>query len=289
MDPIIISVAPNGARKTTKDHPALPVTPQTLGQTAKSCREAGAALIHLHIRDAGQGHTLDSGIYREAIAEIRHQVGDEMIIQATSEAVGIYSPEAQMNMVLEVQPEAVSLALRELVPDPAMEETAGEFFHEVLEMGIMPQYILYSPEEVAYFSALRKRGLIPGKKVFVLFVLGKKTGSPEQAKDPSASWAKPEDLDAFLECLDGEMLEPAKTIWGVCAFGGNEQACMEYVTRCGGNPRIGFENNHLMEDGTVAADNAALIRQFVASQSGGRLIADAHAAREMLKETLLLK
>ncbi len=282
MDPIIISLAPNGARKTTKDHPALPVTPEALGETAKACIKEGAALIHLHIRDQNQGHTLDVPIYRKATKAICEQAGDGVIIQCTSEAVGLYKPEQQMHMVTELKPEAVSLAIREIIPDSSYEPVAMDFLHMLKALRIAPQYILYSPQEVAYFGKLRQAGIIPGERLFVLFVLGKKTGNPEAALNPSASWAKPEDLDPFLETFDG-YLNLSETQWAICAFGGNELACMEYAVKCGGHVRIGFENNHLMADGAIARDNAALIRQFRdRMQSGSRPIATPEQARELL-------
>lgn len=62
--PLVIAVAPNGARKTKKDHPALPIEPRELAIEAASCIEKGAAMIHLHVRDASGGHSLDAGGYQ---------------------------------------------------------------------------------------------------------------------------------------------------------------------------------------------------------------------------------
>jgi 3-keto-5-aminohexanoate cleavage enzyme len=277
MDPIIISVAPNGARKKKSDHPAIPLTPNELGKTAAECVAAGTSLIHLHIRDASEGHTLDVGIYREATAEIRKQAGKDIIIQATSEAVGIYNPDQQMAAIEELLPEACSLAIREIIPTPDYEEKAARFIRTITENGVSPQYILYSPEEVRHFCSLKKKGVIPAGHSFVLFVLGKKTGNPERASD---AWAVPDALDPFLETFEND-LKLAETSFGVCAFGGNENAVMKKVVACGGHPRIGFENNHLMADGTVAANNAALISQFVASVNS-RPIATPQQARKLL-------
>jgi 3-keto-5-aminohexanoate cleavage enzyme len=282
MDPIIIKVAPNGARKTTADLAQIPVTPETIAVAAKEFYDAGASMIHLHVRDADEKHTISPAIYREAIAAIREKVGDELIIQCTSEAVGIYKPEEQIDMVRELKPEAVSLALRELIPAPSYEESSTAFFKETFEAGIMQQFILYSIEEVAYFAKLRKQGVIPGKKVSVLFVLGKKFAA---AGDASA-WSVPDDLDPYLETFDGD-LKLSETIWHTCAFGGNENAVMQKVIACGGNPRIGFENNHFMADGSIAPSNAALISQFVAeANKSNRHVATATEARKLLRETI---
>ena len=68
---LMLAVAPNGARKTREDHPALPLSPAELADTSAACRDAGACMIHLHVRDAQQQHSLDPELYRVAIAAIR--------------------------------------------------------------------------------------------------------------------------------------------------------------------------------------------------------------------------
>ena len=85
---VLIAVAPNGARRSRKDHPALPVTLDELVETAAACARAGAAMIHLHIRDVYGEHSLDPVRYRHAITAIRERVGDNMLIQVSSEAAG---------------------------------------------------------------------------------------------------------------------------------------------------------------------------------------------------------
>lgn len=279
MEPIILSVAPNGARKTTDDHPNIPVTTEAIATQAASWCEAGANLLHLHIRDDQQHHTLDAARYRETIAAIRATAGEELIIQATSEAVGIYQPEEQMQMVRSLEPEAVSIALREFLPDEAYEVAFGIFLKEVTARGVFPQYILYSPEEIAYFARLVKRQIIPGEQHFLLFVLGKKTAGAT----PKEAFAKPEDLDPFLEAF-AEHGTPAKQHWAVCAFGGYELDCMHKAISCGGHVRIGFENNHLLTDGSIAEDNTALLRQFTESLTNAtsRPLATPAQARTLL-------
>ena len=111
-----IMVAPNGARRTKADHPALPVTIAETVETACACFAAGAGGIHAHLRDADQNHVLDAGLYSELIAEIGRAVPD-MAVQITTEAVGRYTPEEQRAVVQAVMPNTVSVALREMVPD----------------------------------------------------------------------------------------------------------------------------------------------------------------------------
>ena len=61
--PVAIAVAPNGGRRVKVDHPAIPLTAKELAETAAECLEAGAAMIHVHVRDAGGGHLLDADAY----------------------------------------------------------------------------------------------------------------------------------------------------------------------------------------------------------------------------------
>ena len=150
---VMIAVAPNGARKTQRDHTQLPITSQSLAATAAGCREAGACMIHLHVRDDSQSHSLDSDRYKAAIKAIRKEVGSELIIQITTEAVGIYQPAQQMQAVKEVRPEAVSLAIRELCPigsDAGREKEAANFFAWLYREHVSPQYILYSIEDIQH-------------------------------------------------------------------------------------------------------------------------------------------
>ena len=89
--PIIIMAAPNGARKVKTDHPALPVTIAETIAEATACHAAGASILHAHVRDDDGKHVLDAGLYRQLMDGLRATVPD-MLIQITTEAVGIYSP-----------------------------------------------------------------------------------------------------------------------------------------------------------------------------------------------------
>ncbi|MFQ5984647.1 MAG: 3-keto-5-aminohexanoate cleavage protein [Alphaproteobacteria bacterium] len=267
-DKLIVTVAPNGARRTKRDHPALPLTPDEIARTAAACREAGAAMLHLHVRDKDGRHSLDVEAYREAIAAVRRAVGDGLIIQATTEAAGRYGPAEQMAAMRALRPEATSLALREIVPDAQAERKAARFFAWLEKEQVVPQFILYSADELARYQDLRTRGVIPGARHFLLFVLG---------RYDTAEAAKPAELLPFLAALgdDGP--------WAVCAFGARENACALAAAALGGHLRVGFENNLYLCDRSPAPTNAALVEQAaVGAVLIGRELADADAARAML-------
>src|SRR5690606_7544696 len=161
LSPVPIAVAPNGGRRTRADHPAVPVTPHELARTAAECLEAGAAMIHVHVRDGSERHLLDGQAYRDATAAIFRAVGDRLVIQITSESLGIYGPDEQMAVVRDVRPRAVSLALRELLPHDGSEKAFAEFLQWLKRERIAPQFILYAPEEAVRLDDLRRRGIVP--------------------------------------------------------------------------------------------------------------------------------
>ena len=268
-DPLVIAVAPNGARKTKADHTAVPITPKEIADTAADAAAAGASMIHLHVRDEKGGHSLDVETYRAAIAAVRTAVGDNLLIQVTSEAVGIYSPEQQMAMVRELRPEAVSLALREIVPTQADEGTAAKFLDWLASTDIIPQYILYSPEDLGRFDNLVARGILPAVGYSILLVLGRY--APGQRSTP-------QDLLPFLAERN------AKHTWSVCAFGPQETACVITAAALGGHARVGFENNLRLPDGGLAKDNAALVNAArLGAEAIGRPLANAAMARKIMQ------
>jgi 3-keto-5-aminohexanoate cleavage enzyme len=266
QDKVMIMSAPNGARRNHEDHPSLPVTPEESAKDAIALRDAGVSILHLHVRDDDGKHTLDAARYRQAVAAVRHSVGDELVIQVTTEAVGQYTSEQQMAVVRDLKPEAVSIALREICPQERDESKAAEFFSWMHAEGIWPQIILYSVEDVMRFDDLRRRGVFADESPFVMFVLGEYANSVAGRID---------DLEQLLAATDA-----ATYPWAVCCFGQNENEVMLAATAQGGHVRLGFENNLLLPNGEIAADNAALIREFTADNAaGGRIAASAHDVR----------
>ncbi|WP_230530018.1 BKACE family enzyme [Microvirga roseola] len=273
LSPVAVAVAPNGGHRTKADHPAVPLSPQEIGRTAAECMEAGACMIHVHVRDGEQRHLLDAEAYREAIAAVRRSVGERMVIQVTSEALGIYAPGEQMAVVREVRPEAVSLALRELAPDEAYEPAFAEFLSWLRRERIVPQIILYTPEEAARLDGMRRRGLVPFESIPVLYVLGRYTVG--QTSHPS-------DLLPFVS---SDM--PHFHHWMTCAFGRHETACVTAAGLLGGHVRVGFENNLTLPNGTTARSNAELVgRTAQALGACGCALAGADTLRRQWAECL---
>ncbi len=246
-------VAPNGARRGNADHPAIPVTiPETVA-AAKACHAAGAGGIHAHVRDETGVHVLDAGLYRELIAELERTV-PQMMVQITTEAVGRYTPQAQRQLVEDVAPAAVSVALREMLPDEGEAKPAREFYHQTAAAGIAVQHILYEPQEVTGLFRQVDQGVVPAGDIQLLFVLGRYTAGQQ---------SQVSDLDPFLAALAKESGRDGVHDWSLCAFGSNETDCLTEAIRRGGKARIGFENNLHKRDGSLAADNAERVRELM--------------------------
>ncbi len=249
MRNVLIMVAPNGARLGKADAPGVPLTPGELAAEAVACRNAGAAAMHLHVRDEAGRHSLEAAHYREALAAVRAAVGQGMVLQITTEAAGCYRPDAQMQAVRQVRPEAVSIALRELLPeeaDTARQREVLAFLQWMHAEGIAPQFILYEAGEVARLARLMKQGALPWARLFVLFVLGRYGGEAASA----------DMLDGFLDAFQPLRQRAA---WMACAFGARQLEVLRHVALRGGHVRVGFENGRDIAPGKAARGNAELV------------------------------
>lgn len=270
--PCVIMVAPNGARRQKSDHPATPISAAELAADARACAEAGATAIHIHARDAHGAHTLDPALCRTYLDAVQQASCGRLVVQLSTEASGRYSPTEQMRLVRELRPDAVSLALRELTGE-AREPTAEVrgFLEWLVVEAISPQFILYSPDEVARFHQWRERGLIPQAEPFVLFVLGRSRAGDE-GEEPRA-------LLSFLRHHDPDCP------WAVCAFGRAETASLLLAAALGGHVRVGFENSLWYGNGALAPDNAAKVEALVAGlRLMGRKIASHAETRRLFAD-----
>ena len=267
MRNVVIMVAPNGARKTRRDHAALPVSIADTVAEAAQCHASGASALHAHVRGENDEHVLDAGLYRELLAEMSRQVPG-MLIQITSEAVGIYAPVEQVTCIQAVVPRMVSMCLREISSNFEQPEYAQQFFEWCDENAVHVQHIVFSAEEFQHFLDYREQGVIPREHRCVLFVLGRYNVNFQ---------SEPADLQPFLQ------YDLAGLDWFTCAFGHQEQQCVMAAIDAGGHARIGFENNLYLPNGELAANTAALVSSLVdAMQEKGLLPASGSAARQLL-------
>ncbi|MEM8791471.1 MAG: 3-keto-5-aminohexanoate cleavage protein [Pseudomonadota bacterium] len=237
-----LMVSPTGARRLTTDVPGIPLTVPEIALEAAACQRAGADAIHLHVRDAEGGHSLDAGLCREAMAAVR-ETAPGLEIQITTESAGRFEVADQLACLEALRPAEASAGVREILRDTAL---APRFYGFAAEAGVRLQHILYDLTDVESLRAAYASGLVPEGMREAIFVLG-------QYAPPTTG--QPADLDPLLEAAEDLVLD-----WMVCAFGPNELACLTEAMRRGGHARVGFENNIHLPDGTVAETNAQLVK-----------------------------
>lgn len=237
--PYILS-APNGARRTHADHPALPVTLDEIVSTASACQAAGADGLHLHVRDDSGAHSLDPGRYRDTIAALAETL-PELDLQITTEAAGVFDVPAQLACLKEVAPAWASVSIREVAREPKL---ADRLYGLCADQGTRVQHILYDGQDSDLLDNWLANGTVRKDQVDRLLVLGRYA---------TGQVSRPSDLDQFL--TNGIPQTP----WMICAFGPHEHACLARAARLGGDVRVGFENGLTDETGTPWKDNAASV------------------------------
>jgi 3-keto-5-aminohexanoate cleavage enzyme len=242
-----IMIAPNGARRGKQDHAALPIAINETIETTRACIKEGATGLHLHIRDNEGKHTLDSGIYLEALSEFKSALPD-FPVQITTEAVGQYSSIEQRKIVQDIAPKSVSISIAEMLADGEMKE-AQKFYDWCRETQTSVQHIVYDAQDLE-----RIETMFPGaddNQLQLLFVLGRYTKNQQSS---------PDDLNLFYDWL---IDKKPRADWAICAFGQGETDCLAKANKHGGKVRVGFENSIWNKDGSLAKDNAERVAEVV--------------------------
>jgi len=270
MDKLIITAAITGAETTKEMNPALPVTAEEQARDAKACIEAGAAIIHLHVRGADAKPTQNMGDFRAAIEAIRAACTLTPIIQlSTGGAVG-EAMDKRIAPVVALKPEMASLNVGSLsfgddvfINHPLDVEKLAKNF---LDLKVVPEVEVYEPGHIDITKRLLKKGLLR-HPVHYQFVLGVPGGMNGEAKS----------LVFMRESIDPQ------DGWGVAGIGRYELSCATHAILMGGHVRVGLEDNVYYRKGELATSNAQLVARVVRlAKELGREVATPAEAREML-------
>ena len=176
----LITVAPTGAETSKADVPQLPTSLEELVETAVRCEQAGASLIHLHIRDGDHRPTIDAGLLRASVEAIR---GASDLIVQLSTGGSVHDPLEQRLTVLDAEPDSCSLTCGTtnfgddvfLNPWPFM----VELYRQSIAREVVPEFELF---DLGHVHALRRlldqEGLPHGGRVHVDVVTGVPGGMP---------------------------------------------------------------------------------------------------------------
>ena len=266
-DEIILTAAIVGAEITREQTPYLPISPEEIAEEAVRCREAGAAIIHLHVRNADGSSTQSSEVFQKAIDAIRART-DVIIQTTTGGAVGMSAEERVQP--LKCKPEMATLNCGSINFGDEIFENSFPVMRDmaklIREAGVVPEFELYEVGHIDNMMLLAKEQLI-APPYHVQFVLGVR----------GAIGARPEVLRFMVSQL------PQDVTWGVAAVGRHQLPMAELACELGGNVRVGLEDNIFLEKGVLAEGSAPLVaRAAMIARAAGREPVSTARAREIL-------
>jgi len=243
----VITCALTGPIATKADNPSLPTTPEEIAEAARGAHEAGAAVVHVHVRDEQGRPTADLEIARRTLGLIAEAC--PALVQLST-GVGLDVPFEQREQLVEARPRMASL-------NPcSMSFGSGEFRNppegvrrlaaRMLELGVKPELEIYDTGHLEVALQLAEEGLVPEPLQFSI-VMGIRGGMP----------ATPTALVQLVDRL------PAGAVWQAIAIGRWNLPMTAIGLAMGGNARTGMEDALMLRRGVPAESNAQLVERLV--------------------------
>jgi 3-keto-5-aminohexanoate cleavage enzyme len=243
----LITVAPTGAETAKVDAPALPVTLDELVHAAKECEGAGAAVVHVHIRDAEARPTLDPIRLRDTVAALRESTN--LIVQLSTGGA-VTDPYEHRLKVLDALPDACSLTCGTVNFGDDVFMNPWSFMAELYQltqsMQIVPEFELFDLGQVASMRRLLDTYGPPyGGHVHCDLVMGVPGGMPGDART----------LVAAVAAL------PEGASWAATGIGRTSLPVMYAALSAGGHLRVGMEDTLTYAKGQPVTANAQLVER----------------------------
>jgi 3-keto-5-aminohexanoate cleavage enzyme len=270
MKKLIITAAITGAETTREKNPALPVTPEEQARDARACVEAGAAIIHLHVRNKDGNPSQHLSDFKRSMDAIQAECNPVPIIQlSTGGAIGD-SIEKRTAPLVQLRPEMASLNVGSMnFGDDVFINHPGEVAQLAAifkKKGVVPEVEVYEPGHIGIARRLVDSGLMD-KPVHYQFVLGVPGGLGGDIKS----------LVFMRDHID------ADDSWAVAGIGRFELPLAVHAIMMGGNVRVGLEDNVYFKKGQLASSNAQLVERIARiAKEVNRDIASPREAREEL-------
>jgi uncharacterized protein (DUF849 family) len=249
----LITVAPTGAESEKSAVPALPVTLEELVTTAKECREAGAAVIHVHIRDADARPTLDPGRLKDTVHALREAT--DLIVQLSTGGAVTDSFDRRL-AVLDAGPDACSLTCGTVnFGDDVFMNPWGfmkDLYAKTQAFGVVPEFELFDFGHIAALHRLLgELGEPAGGHIHCDLVMGVPGGMPGDAAT----------LVQAVSAL------PAGATWSATGIGRSSVPVLFAALAAGGHLRVGMEDTVTFARGRPVVSNAELVERAAAAAS----------------------
>jgi uncharacterized protein (DUF849 family) len=283
----MISCAVTGSADTPGRNPAVPVTPAQIAQSAIDAANAGAAIVHIHVRDPKTTRpSMELSHYQEVVERIRGS-GTNVLINLTTgpgarfvpgeddpqkpgPGTTIKTPAERVRHVVALKPEICSL--------------------DMGSMNMGPHVFVNTPSHLeAMALAIRDAGVLPELEVFETghLLLAKRLLETGHVKPPGMfqiclgiSWAQPATPEAISYMRS---LLPPKSPWFAFGISLHQFPMVAQAVLLGGHPRVGLEDNIYLEKGKLAPSNAALVEKAAKIiEILGDIVATPADARAML-------
>jgi 3-keto-5-aminohexanoate cleavage enzyme len=243
----LITVAPTGAEHDKAQVPNLPVTLAELVAEAQACERAGAAMFHVHIRDADAAPTLDLGRLRDTVAALRERT--DLVVQLSSGGA-VTDPESERLRVLDAMPDSASCTMGTVNFGDDVFLNRWEFIVELhkrmRDRHIVPEYEIFDLGQLwSLRRLLDEYGPPAGGHVHVDFVMGVPGGMPGDA----------ETVVAALRLL------PAGATFSATGIGRASLPVMFAALSAGGHLRVGMEDTLSFARGQRVSGNAQLVER----------------------------
>lgn len=284
---VMIACALTGAADTPSKNPAVPVTPKQIAESGIAAAKAGAAIVHIHVRNPETtGPSMELAHYKEVMDRIRDS-GVDVVINLTTGAGARFvpgsndpmvpdpkstmrTPSERVRHVVELKPEICSIDMGSINMGnyvfvntvPQIEEIAIA----IRDCGVTPEIEVFEPGHIMLSHRLIKTGHFKSPPLFQI-CLGVTWGTP----------ATPDSMKYMKDLL------PPDAAWFTFGCGAQQFPMVAQAMLYGGHVRVGLEDNLYLSRGKLAPSNAALVEKAVdIIEVMGEELATAAEARAML-------
>ena len=285
---VVVSCAVTGAGDTVDKHPAIPVTPEQIANSAIEAADAGAAIVHLHVRDPKTGKgSRDINLFKETVELVRNSgrnvlinltagMGGDLVVddenpEVPAEGTDLVSAEERMAHVELLRPDIASLDCGTInfdnanyvyIQTPNMLRAMAARYAEI---GVKPEMEVFDLGHLRFANQMVSEGLIKGPPMYQVCL-----GIPWGAGADSAT----------MTAMVGQL--PRDAFWSGFGISRTQMPMAAQAMLLGGNVRVGLEDNLYLERG-VPASNATLVEKAVRiiRDLGGQ-VCDADQTRERL-------
>jgi 3-keto-5-aminohexanoate cleavage enzyme len=269
MEKLIITAAICGAEVLKEHNPAVPYTVEECVREAKSAYDAGASIIHLHVRYDDGTPTQDKARFKDVMDAIYKECPDIIIQPSTGGAVGMTNDERLQPTELYPEMATLDCGTLNFGGDDIFENTENTikyFGQKMIEKGIKPELEVFDKSMIDMALRLQKKGFIQ-KPMHFDFVMGVNGGITGELRD--------------FVFLRGSI--PSDATYTVAGIGRYEFTLAAAAIIDGGNVRVGFEDNVFVSKGVLAKSNGELVAKVVRiANEFGREIASPAEARQIL-------